>query len=109
MGSKERSKPARLMARNLAALGFVVLVVGITYGSILVVRALFDDNEDAREAAWVQLIDFVSGHTEWYLKASTFGAGSFVLAILSLLFGVHPLARITLALSGTVFIALQFA
>jgi hypothetical protein len=105
----ERSKPARLMARNLAALGFVVLVVGVTYGSILVVRALYSDDENARETAWIQLIDFVSGNTEWYLKASTFGAGSFVLAVVSLLFGVHPLARITLALSGTAFVALQFA
>ena len=102
-----RNRRTRALARALASAGFVLLIVGITYFAILVLYTRYGGPQE-RALAFVELADFLSGAGAWYRDARTYGGGALVLAILSILFGVHPLARITLPISGAIFLILQF-
>lgn len=97
----------RKIARILASAGFLLLIVGITYFAILVFSVRFAEEEGARAASFIDLADFVSGRRAWYQDARTYGASALVLALVSLLFGVHPLARITLPVAILAIIGLQ--
>ena len=102
-----RGTRARAIARTLASAAFVLLIVGITYFAILVLLTHYGGSQE-RAVAFVELADFLSGGGAWYRDARTYGGSALILAILSILFGVHPLARITLPISGAVFLVLQF-
>jgi len=93
-------EPRRVRPRGVAALlasaGFVVLIVGVTYFAILVLATHFAAPED-RYAAFRELGLFLSGAGQpWFRDARVYGAVSLLLALASILFGPHPLARITL-------------
>ena len=97
----------RKIARILASAGFLLLIIGITYFAILVFSVRFAEQEGARAASFIDLADFVSGGRTWYQDARTYGASALVLALVSLLFGVHPLARITLPIAILAILGLQ--
>lgn len=103
-----RPRPAwaRRTSRVLASGAFVLLIVGITYFAALVVYVRFGPAE-TRATAFVELGDFLSGRGEWFRDARTYGGGALLLALLSILFGVHPLARITLPIAGALFLILH--
>ena len=50
---------------------------------------------------------FLSGRLEWFKDARVYGAVSLLLALVSLLFGVHRLARITIPVSGVIYATLH--
>ncbi len=97
----------RRTCRTLAVTGFLLLIIGITYFAILVFSVRFAAEETTRAAAFVDLADFLSGSRGWYENATVYSAGSLALALTSLLFGVHPLSRITLPIAVVVVVALQ--
>ncbi len=97
----------RRTSRTLAAAGFLLLIIGITYFAILVFSVRFAAEETERAAAFVDLADFLSGTRGWYENATVYSAGSLALALTSLLFAVHPLARITLPIAIGLVVALQ--
>ena len=47
------------------------------------------------------------GRREWYRDGRVYGGASLLLALISILFGVHKLARITIVVSGLSFAVLQ--
>jgi len=101
--------PRPVRGRGLGALlassGFVVLIVGITYFAILVLSTHFAAPED-RYAAFRELGLFLSGDGQpWYRNAKVYGAVTLMLALASILFGPHPLARITLPVALLVYVA----
>jgi len=102
------SRPSwsRRIAGNLASAGFVVLIVGITYFAMLVLAIQFAE-QDERGAAYYELAMFLSGRLEWFKDARVYGAVSLLLSLLSLLFGVHRLARITIPVSGAIYATLH--
>jgi hypothetical protein len=91
----------------LASAAFVVLIVGVTYFGILVYASHFAEGAE-RAAAYRELGMFLSGQLEWYRDARVYGAVSLLLALASVLCGVHPLARITLPVAGAAYVVLQF-
>ena len=97
---------ARRSARVLASAAFVLLIVGITYFATLVIYVRFGPDA-TRATAFIELGDFLSGQGEWYRDARTYGGGALLLALFSILFGVHPLARITLPIAGALFLILH--
>jgi len=104
MEAVAEASPARSLARLLAGAAFLVLVVGLTYFAILVFRVRFGPVGD-RAAAYREIGQFLSGSIAWYQDARMYGTASLLLSLLSLLFGSHPLARITLVVSGLVYVA----
>lgn len=97
---------SRLFAKVFASLGFLVLIVGITYFAMLVFAVEFGHGAD-RAASYYELARFLSGRLEWYRDARVYGAVSLLCALVSVLFGVHPLARITLPVAGSAFVVLH--
>ena len=61
-----------------------------------------------RAAAYVELGRFLTGEMEWYKDARIYGAVSLMAALTSLLFGVSPLARITIPVAGGCYVLLVF-
>jgi hypothetical protein len=61
---------------------------------------------EPRAAAYVELGQFLSGQLEWYRNAHVYGSLSLVSALVSLLFGVSPLARITVPVAGGCYVVL---
>lgn len=100
------STPAIALSRTAASAAFVLLIVGITYFGILVIKVRYGDPSE-RAAAFVELGDFLAGRAPWFQDGRTYGAAALVLALVSILFGVHPLARITLPIAGASFLILQ--
>jgi len=97
---------ARRLATLFASLGFVVLVIGITYFAMLVLSARFGET-GSRAAAYYELGKFLSGRLEWYRDARVYGAVSLLCALVSILFGTHKLARVTIPVAGGAFLVLQ--
>ena len=97
----------RRACRTLATAAFLLLIAGISYFAILSFSVRFATEDTARAAWFVDLADFLSGDRGWYQNANVYGIGALVLALVSLLFGVHPLARITLPVAVLTIIALQ--
>jgi hypothetical protein len=91
----------------LAGLGFVLLIVGITYFAMLVLSVRYGGQEE-RAAAYYELGQFLSGEMEWYKDARIYGAAALVAALVSLLFGVSPLARVTIPVAGACYVLLVF-
>ena len=95
----------RLLAMLFASAGFLILIVGITYFAMLVFSVGFAEPA-ARAANYYELGFFLSGKLEWYKDARVYGGASLLCALVSILFGVHPLARITIPISGIAFVTL---
>lgn len=95
------------MARFLAGSGFVVLVAGLTYFAILSYHVRYGP-ESHRAAAYREVGQFLNGELSWYQDARFYGTASLLLSLLSLLFGSHPLARITLVVSALVYLFYLF-
>jgi hypothetical protein len=89
-----------------ASLGFLIMVVGITYFALLVASVHFGDLETTARA-YRELGLYLSGKLTWYRDARVYGAGSLLCALLSLLFGVHPFARITIPVAGLAWLILH--
>jgi hypothetical protein len=83
------------------------MIVGITYFAMLVLSVRFGD-QGARAAAYYELGQFLTGEMEWYKDARIYGAVSLMAALTSLLFGVSPLARITIPVAGSCYVVLVF-
>lgn len=98
---------SRTLATLFASLGFLILIIGITYFAMLVVAIHFGEPA-TRAANYYELGYFLSGKLEWYKDARIYGAASLLSALISILFGVHPLARITLPISGASYVVLYF-
>ncbi|MGQ0615211.1 MAG: hypothetical protein ACT4PV_15870 [Planctomycetaceae bacterium] len=94
---------SRGLAQALAGAAFLILVVGVTYFAILVIAVRYGE-EARRAAAFHELGQFLTGGLAWYQDARIYGASSLVLALVSILFGVAPLARITLLVSGSIYV-----
>jgi len=90
-----------------AGLGFLVLIVGITYFAMAALSVRYGAAE-TRAAAYVQMGRFLSGQLEWYQNARVYGAVALLCALTSLLFGLSPLARITLPVAGACYVLLVF-
>ena len=96
---------SRALCTAFAGLGFLVLIVGITYFAMLVLSVRYGGPEP-RAAAYVELGQFLSGQLEWYRNARVYGSLALVSALVSLLFGVSPLARITVPIAGGCYVVL---
>jgi len=94
-------------ASAFASLGFVILIVGITYFAILVLATHYGEQAD-RAAAYRELGLFLSGGLEWYRDGRVYGAVALLCALVSLLFGLSPLARITIPIAGICYATLYF-
>jgi len=103
----DREQGANLPATTLASVGFLVLVVGLAYFAMLVLAVHFADGEQ-RAASYYELARYLSGRLEWYQDARVYGAVSLLCALVSVLFGVHPLARVTIPIAGASYVFLQF-
>jgi hypothetical protein len=97
----------RTLSTAFAGLGFVILIVGITYFAMLVLAARYAGPE-VRATAYYELGQFLSGQLEWFKDARIYGAVSLLCALVSLLFGLSPLARITIPVAGACYVLLVF-
>jgi hypothetical protein len=98
---------SRRLCAAFAGLGFLLMIVGITYFAMLVLSVRFG-GQGARAAAYYELGQFLTGEREWYKDARIYGAVSLMAALTSLLFGVSPLARITIPVAGSCYVLLVF-
>ena len=76
---------------------------------MMLVLELRFGSAEYRVAALRDIGLFLSGQQAWYQDATFYGVTSLLLALVSLLFGNHRLARITVCVSGAVYLALLFA
>jgi len=100
----------RTVAAILASLGFLILVVGVTYFAILVLTTRYSDDGGQRFAAARELGQFLGSRDPewaWYKDARVYGGASLLFALTSILFGVHKLARITIVVSGLAYAVLH--
>jgi len=102
-----RRPRSRTLCTTFAALGFVLMIVGITYFAMLAISTRYGGREE-RATAYYELGQFLSGKMEWYKNAHVYGALALVAALTSLLFGVSPLARITIPVAGVCYVLLIF-
>jgi hypothetical protein len=104
----QRDLRSRRIATFFASAGFLVMVVGVTYFAILVLTAHYG-SEERRYTAFRELGMFLSGegNLAWYQDARVYGAVTLLLALASLLFGVHPLARITLPVAFLIYVGVH--
>ena len=89
----------RTVAAVLASLGFLILVVGVTYFGMLVLAVRFSEVPEERFTATAELGQFLGTRDPdwaWYKDGRVYGGASLLLALISILFGVHKLARITI-------------
>lgn len=98
---------SRALCTAFATLGFLLMIVGITYFAMLVLSVRFG-GQGERAAAYYELGQFLTGEMEWYKDARIYGAVSLMAALTSLLFGVSPLARITIPVAGSCYVVLVF-
>jgi hypothetical protein len=98
---------SRALCASFAGLGFLLMIVGVTYFAMLVLSVRYGD-QGTRAAAYYELGQFLTGEMEWYRDARVYGAMSLVAALTSLLFGVSPLARITIPVAGACYVVLVF-
>ena len=94
------------IATLFASLGFLVLVAAITYFALLVASVEFGEGE-AQVRAYSELGEYLGGGLEWYRDARVLGAISLLAALVSLLFGVHPFARITIPVAALTYLTLH--
>lgn len=105
------SRKNRTVAAILASLGFLILVIGVTYFAILVLAIRFSEAPEERFTAVRELGLFLGSRDPewaWYKDGRVYGGASLLLALISILFGVHKLARITIVVSGLAFAVLNF-
>lgn len=102
-----RPQRSRACCAAFAALGFLVLIVGVTYFAMLVLGVRYGGQE-LRATAYYELGQFLSGGLEWYKDARVYGGVSLLCALVSLLFGMSPLARITIPVAGACYVVLVF-
>lgn len=100
----------RTVAAILASLGFLILVVGVTYFAILVLAIRYSEVPEERFTATAELGQFLGSRDRdwaWYKDGRVYGGASLLFALTSILFGVHKLARITIVVSGLAYAALH--
>lgn len=97
---------SRCFAALLASGAFLVLIAGISYFAILVFTVQATAGNE-RATAYREMGLFLNGQLEWYRDARVYGATALLLALISLLFGVHPLARITLPVAGAAYVVVH--
>lgn len=105
-GRRPRGSIAQGIATTFASIGFLLLVAAITYFALLVLSVHYGENE-SRARAYRELGLYLSGGLEWYRDARILGAGSLLAGLISLLFGVHPFARITIPVAGLAYLTLH--
>jgi hypothetical protein len=101
------SQRGRAVCTALAGLGFVILIIGVTYFGMLVLGVRYGGQE-ARAIRYIEMGQFLSGGLEWYKDARLYGGVALLCALISLLFGVSPLARITIPVAGAWYVGLVF-
>ncbi|HEX5135502.1 MAG TPA: hypothetical protein VFY93_00890 [Planctomycetota bacterium] len=99
---------SRALCTTFAGTGFLLMIIGITYFAMLAISVRFGGDQGERAASYVELGRFLTGEMEWYKDARIYGAVSLMAALTSLLFGVSPLARITIPVAGTCYVLLVF-
>ena len=104
--ARQRGRVARQISTLFASLGFLLLVAAITYFALLVLSVHYGEDE-SRARAYRELGLYLSGGLEWYRDARILGAGSLLAGLISLLFGVHPFARITIPVAGLAYLTLH--
>jgi hypothetical protein len=100
----------RTVAAILASTGFLIFVIGVTYFAILVLAVRFSEAPEERFTAARELGLFLGTRDPewaWYKDGRVYGGASLLLALVSILFGVHKLGRITIVVSGLAFAVLQ--
>ena len=97
----------RALATWFASLGFLILTIGIAYFAILVLAIQFAETSADRATHYYELAKYLSGRLEWYLDARVYGAASLLSALISVLFGLHPLARVTIPVAGLCYAVLH--
>ena len=104
----QRRSRSRSIATALASAAFLTMVIGISYFAILVLTTHYGDPE-RRYAAFRELGLFLSGEGSlaWHQDARVYGSVTLLLALASLLFGVHPLARITLPVAAVIYVVVH--
>ena len=102
----ERGSIARAISTTFASVAFLLLVAAITYFALLVMSVHYGGGE-SRARAYRELGLYLSGGLEWYRDARILGAGSLLAGLISLLFGVHPFARITIPVAGLAYLTLH--
>ena len=102
-----RRGASRNLARLSAGMAFIVFIAGLAYFAILVFEVRFGE-EGQRAAAYRMLGKFLGGQLSWYQDVRVYVAVSLLLALISILFGLHPLARVTVILSGATFLIVLF-
>ncbi len=105
MEPEVRAPRSRALCTAFAGFGFLLLIVGVTYFAMLVLSVHYGGQE-ARATAYYELGQFLSGGLEWYKDARVYGAVALLSALVSLLFGVIPLARMTIPVAGICYVVL---
>lgn len=103
---RPRARWAPDTAMLFASLGFLVLVAAITYFALLVASVEFGTGAD-QVRAYSELGEYLGGGLEWYRDARVLATISLLSALISLLFGVHPFARITIPVAGLTYLTLH--
>ncbi len=107
MEPEVKAPRSRTVCTAFAGSGFLIMIVGITYFAMLVLSVHYGGQE-ARATAYYELGQFLGGGLEWYKDARVYGGLALFCALASLLFGVSPLARITLPVAGGCYVLLVF-
>jgi hypothetical protein len=94
--------------RSRGVCTFFAAAVGITYFGMLVLSVRYGQ-QDQRAADYMKLGQFLNGELNWYQDARVYGAVALLFALVSLLFGLSPLARITIPVAGACYVLLVFS
>ncbi|MEM8885458.1 MAG: hypothetical protein AAGD14_15440 [Planctomycetota bacterium] len=102
-----RAALAHSICTFFASVGFLLLVVAITYFALLVASVHFGDQE-MTSRAYRELGLYLGGELEWYRDARVLSSVSLLCGLVSLLFGVHPFARVTVPIAIIIYVILHF-
>ena len=110
--AEPRSREAKKLIRQalctlFACVGFLLLVIGLTYFALLAASVALGDAE-MQARAYRELGFYLGGELEWFRDARLYGGGSLLAALVSVLLGRHPFARITIPVAAILYVVLYF-
>ena len=110
--TEPRSKEAKKLIRQslstlFASLAFLVLVIAMTYFAWMVM-AINSGGDELRARTYRQLGAYIGGELEWFRDAQVHVGSALLFALLSILLGRHPFARITLPVAVVLYVAVYF-